>query len=141
MAIWRAGSELGHPFLSHAELDADAVLVRSIYMPATDVTVAEQSGEILGFIALSGSFIGALFVAPARHRQGLGRKLLAHAARKHPLLQVEVYAENPAARRFYTASGFIETLCYLTDDQGRPHPLIRMQRDAAARPAPVQTAA
>lgn len=141
MTIWRAGSEQGHPFLSRAELDADAILVRNVYMPATDITVAEQAGEILGFIALSENFIGALFVAPERHRQGLGRMLLADAARKHPLLDVEVYAANSTARRFYATSGFIETLCHLNDDQGRPHPLIRMQCDAVARPAPVQTAA
>lgn len=132
MNIWRAGSEIGHPFLGRAALDADAELVRSHYMPKTDITLAERAGEILGFIALSGNFVGALFVAPAWHRQGVGERLLAEAARHHPLLGVEVYAENRAARRFYAANGFAETLCHLTDDQGRPHAVIRMQRGAVA---------
>lgn len=130
MSIWRAASEIGHPFLTSADLDADADLVRTIYMPATDITVAEKDGEIAGFIALSGDFIGALFVAPAFHRNGIGARLLAHVARLHPVLEVEVYVANATARRFYAASGFAEVLCHLTDDQCRPHSLIRMRRPA-----------
>lgn len=133
MTIWRAGSEQGHPFLSRAELDADSILVRNVYMPATDITVAEQAGQVLGFIALSDNFIGALFVHPAHHRRGIGARLLDHAARHHPTLIVEVYAANHSARDFYAATGFVETMGHLTDDQGRPHPLIRLQRDNAAR--------
>lgn len=132
MTIWRAGSEFAHPFLSRADLDADEDLVRTIYMPSTDITVAEKDGEIVGFIALSGAFIGALFVAPAFHRNGIGARLLAHVARLHPALEVEVYVANAAARRFYTAAGFTEVLGQLTDDQGRPHPLVRMIRAAGA---------
>lgn len=135
MKIWRAASEIGHPFLTSAQLDADANLVRTIYMPATDITVAEKDGEIVGFIALSGDFIGALFVAPALHHRGIGARLLAHVARQHPRLEVEVYLANAAARGFYAAVGFEEVLCHLTDDQGRPHPLIRLQHKAGAVPA------
>lgn len=127
MEIWRAASEIGHPFLTRAELDADADLVRTIYMPSTDITVAVIDSEVVGFIALSGDFIGALFVSPAFHRRGIGARLLAHVARLHPGLEVEVYVANTAARRFYAASGFAEVLCHLTDDQGRPHALIQMQ--------------
>ena len=131
MAIWRAASEVGHPFLPRAQLDADAELVRTLYMPATDITVAVEGGEVAGFIALSGHFIGALFVAPARHRRGIGARLLAHAARLHPVLEVEVYLANTAARRFYASAGFKEVLCQLADDQGRPHPLVRLRQPAA----------
>jgi len=134
MEIWRAASEIGHPFLTPEELDADAELVRIIYMPSTEITVAEASGEIVGFIALSGDFIGALFVAPACHRHGIGTRLLAHVARQQPGLGVEVYVANTAARRFYAAAGFTEVLCHLSDDQGRPHPLIRMIRRAGVLP-------
>lgn len=133
MNIWRAGSDFAHPFLSAAELDADAILVRNIYMPATDITVAEQAGQVLGFIALSDNFIGALFVHPAHHRRGIGARLLDHAAQHHPTLIVEVYAANHSARDFYAETGFVETMGHLTDDQGRPHPLIRLQRDNSAR--------
>lgn len=131
MEIWRAASEIGHPFLTRNDLDADADLVRRIYMPTTDITVAVSGGRVAGFIALSGSFIGALFVAPAFHRCGIGARLLAHVAGLHPALDVEVYAANGAARYFYRASGFTELLCRLSDDQGRPHPVIRMRREGA----------
>jgi GNAT superfamily N-acetyltransferase len=134
MAIWRAASEVGHPFLSRNDLEADANLVRRVFMPSTDITVAERLGEAAGFIGLAGGFIGALFVAPRHHRQGIGARLLADAARRHRRLAVEVYAANAAARRFYSARGFVETLCHLTDDRGRRLPLIRMERDAGSMP-------
>jgi GNAT superfamily N-acetyltransferase len=141
MAIWRAASEVGHPFLSAEDLDADAVLVRTLYMPSTDITVAEMGGVVVGFIALSGNFVGGLFVAPTRHRQGIGARLLAHAAARHPVLEVEVYLANRSARRFYAAAGFAEVLCQRFDDRGRALPLVRMRaRKADGRP-PVAGAA
>lgn len=134
MEIWRAASEIGHPFLRPADLDADADLVRTIYMPATDITVAAQGGEIAGFIARAGDLIGALFVAPARHRQGVGTRLLDHVASDHAPLDVEVYAANRAAHQFYANAGFAEVLRRPADDRGRPYPLIRMRLGPPVRP-------
>lgn len=126
LAIWRAASEAGHPFLDAATLDADAVVVRDSYMPAADITVAERDGVVAGFIALLGDLVGGLFVDPALHRSGAGRALIEDAARRKGRLEVEVYAANPGARAFYSACGFVEAGRRDTDDHGRPLPLIRM---------------
>jgi len=133
MAIWRAASEAGHPFLDAASLDHDAALVRAEYMPAADITVAQRGGETVGFIALLADFIGGLFVDPARHRCGAGRALVMHAASRNPRLEVEVYAANVAARAFYAACGFAEAGRRERDDQGRPFALVRMVRESGAR--------
>jgi ribosomal protein S18 acetylase RimI-like enzyme len=141
MAIWRRASEAGHPFLSAAELDADAHLVRTLYIPGAEITVAEADGRILGCATLVGSFVGGLFVDPAAHRRGIGRRLMAHAERLRGPLTLEVYLDNPLARAFYTALGYREILCQITDDQGRPHPLVRMttaEDAASALPAPAR---
>jgi ribosomal protein S18 acetylase RimI-like enzyme len=139
MAIWRRASEAGHPFLPAAELDADADLVRTLYIPGAEITVAEEDGRILGFVALVGSFVGGLFVDPAAHRRGVGRRLMADAESRRGSLTLEVYMENPSARAFYSALGYREILCQITDDQGRPHRLVRMtsaEDTASALPAP-----
>jgi ribosomal protein S18 acetylase RimI-like enzyme len=126
MAIWRRASEAGHPFLSAADLDADAELVRTLYIPGAEITVAEEDGRILGFVALVGTFVGGLFVDPAAHRRGVGRRLMADAESRRGPLTLEVYVANATARAFYRALGYREILCQITDDQGRPHPLVRM---------------
>lgn len=126
MALWRAASEIGHPFLEAATLDADAVVVRDSYMPAAEITVAEQAGTVVGFIALLGDLVGGLFVDPAAHRSGAGRALVSDALRRKGRLDVEVYAANAGARAFYIACGFVETGRRDTDDHGRALPLICM---------------
>ena len=127
MIVWRRASETGHPFLDAATLDADAALVRDRYMPAADIHVAETEGAVVGFLALLGSFVGGLFVDPSRHGQGIGRALVLEARRRHPVLEVEVYEANAAARGFYARIGFVETGRRERDDQGRPLPLIAMR--------------
>ena len=128
LAIWRAASESGHPFLTLADLDADQVLVRDIYLSKAAITLACEGQEPAGFIALIDDFIGGLFVQPARHRQGVGRLLIATASRQAGPLRVEVYAANENALRFYETLGFEQTAVRATDDQGRPHALVRLEQ-------------
>jgi regulation of enolase protein 1 (concanavalin A-like superfamily)/GNAT superfamily N-acetyltransferase len=126
LAIWRAASEVGHPFLDAATLDADATIVRTRYMPAAAITVAESAGRVVGFVALLGDHVGGLFVDPAAHRAGAGRALVADALARMGRLTVEVYAANTGARAFYAACGFTETGGRAMDDLGRALPLVRM---------------
>ncbi|AZQ67628.1 GNAT family N-acetyltransferase [Silicimonas algicola] len=127
MILWRRASEVGHPFLDAATLDADGSLVRERYMPAADIRVAETEGAVVGFIALLRSFIGGLFVDPSRHGQGIGRALVLDALRRHRALDVEVYEANNETRSFYARLGFAETGRRERDDQDRPLPLIAMR--------------
>ncbi len=128
LAIWRAASETGHPFLTRTELDADQVLVRDIYLSRATITLACDDEGPVGFIALIDDFIGGLFVLPARHRQGVGRLLINAASRQAGPLSVEVYVENAKALRFYEALGFVQTATRTVDDQGRPYALVRLEQ-------------
>ncbi|TFL16672.1 GNAT family N-acetyltransferase [Jannaschia formosa] len=134
LAIWRVASEAGHPFLDAATLDADAVQVRDVYMPAAEIVVAERGGAVVGFIALLDDLVGGLFVDPATHRSGAGRALIRDAARVRGRLEVEVYEANAGARAFYAACGFAETGRREIDDHGRKLPLIRMTLTRGDRP-------
>ena len=128
LAIWRAASESGHPFLTSADLDSDQVLVRDIYLAKAAITLACDREEPVGFIALIDDFIGGLFVKPAWHRRGVGRLLVNAASRQVGPLKVEVYAANTNAIRFYEVSGFVPTTERATDDRGRRHALIRLEQ-------------
>ncbi|MGP9819852.1 GNAT family N-acetyltransferase [Salinarimonas sp. NSM] len=128
LAVWRAASRSGHPFLGETALAADAVLVRDVYLPKAEIAVAEEEGRLVGFVALLDAVVGGLFVDPAHHGSGIGRALVLHAAERKGALDVEVYEANAGARAFYARLGFVEAGRRETDDQGRPHPLLRLRR-------------
>jgi ribosomal protein S18 acetylase RimI-like enzyme len=67
--------------------------------------------------------VGGLFVHPAHHARGFGRRLLEHAAALKGRLTLEVYIANPAARRFYDRCGFIAVERRETDDDGNAWPV------------------
>jgi putative acetyltransferase len=94
--------------------------------------LAEQDGRIVGYISLWGAFIGALFVDPACHGQGIGRQLVEAAAARKGGLAVDVYADNRTAGAFYRAVGFVNVRRRPTDGEGRPFALIRMERPPSA---------
>ena len=83
---------------------------------ATDIRerptfVIEHAGEIAGFYSLKPApdtwTLDNLWVAPARTRRGIGRRLLAHAlefAERHGAAEVRVDAD-PNAEAFYLSCG------------------------------------
>jgi putative acetyltransferase len=126
--IWHQASRVGHPFLSAQDLAEQKVLVRDIYLPKAENWVATIAGQPVGFIGLLDNFVGGLFVHPAAHGMGVGRALIEHAAQLKGGLEVEVYALNGNALKFYQRLGFIQTSTRDSDDQGRPLQLVRMTR-------------
>lgn len=130
LSIWLAASRVGHPFLGEEILAEQQVLVRDVYLPNAETWVADDHGQVVGFIGLLGDFVGGLFVAPERHGSGVGRNLIEHAFGLKGALTVEVYAANPIAPDFYRRCGFVEIGRKDHDDEGRPFPLIRMRLGA-----------
>ncbi|ALV26490.1 acetyltransferase [Pannonibacter phragmitetus] len=129
LRIWRAASELGHPFLGKDQLDAQEKLTAEIYLPMAETWVIEVNGQPAGFIGLLDDFIGGLFVDPAQHGRGLGKALVAHALKSRSSLDLEVYARNEAAHGFYRRLGFLEVGRRPEDDNGLPFEVIRLRLD------------
>ena len=124
--VWEAANRVGHPFFDEAELLARRRRLIEVYLPASESWVAWGEGRIVGGIGLDGAFVGGLFVDPAHHRCGIGRRLLDHATALKGPLALEVYVANPAARRFYDRCGFIAVDRREVDDDGRPWPVVVM---------------
>ncbi|MDZ7709255.1 MAG: GNAT family N-acetyltransferase [Roseovarius sp.] len=72
------------------------------------VRVAHVQGRIAGFVLRDGARLHALYVAPNRRGQGVGRALLAEAQAQAGALDLWVLADNLPARRFYRGAGFAE---------------------------------
>lgn len=126
LAIWSEASRIAHPFVEGEGAGERLRRVRDIYLPEAETWVAEEDGEVVGFIGLLGSEIGGLFVAPGRQGGGLGRRLVRHAADIKGDLILEVFERNAAARAFYGRLGFVED--GRRDDPETGHALVRMTR-------------
>lgn len=109
------------------------------------VFLAEQAGEAVGFACVrrkaeaAGPLLDNLHVLPGRKGEGIGRRLIAAAAAwlaaKEPeaALQLVVWADNVAARRFYEWLGGREAEVFEAPTPGGgTAPQVRVRWDRAA---------
>ena len=71
-----------------------------------ETTVYDVDGHAVGFIALIGNEVGAIFVDPDHQSMGVGRALMNHARESRPFLELNVFEANAIGRRFYDTYGF-----------------------------------
>lgn len=129
LSIWRAASEIGHPFFSNDQLNEQQKVVGEVYLPQAETFVAEHDGAPVGFIGMLGHFVGGLFVAPEAHGQGIGRALVTFVLERDGALELDVYALNETAIGFYRRLGFVEVERRSTDDNNQPFEVIRLRID------------
>ena len=106
LSAWENASKIAHAFLSdefQAQVRKD---IPELYLPNADTWVVESGHRVVGFIALIGNEIGAIFLQPELHGKGLGKMMLDKARELHGDLEVEVFSKNSIGRRFYSEYGF-----------------------------------
>lgn len=116
---WRSASELATPFLDEAFLEQEELNIRDIYIPNTETWVYDLDGTVVGFIALAGNEVGAIFLDPVHHGKGIGRQLMDHAAKLHKHLVLDVFKENKVGQRFYFRYGFEIIREHLHEETGK----------------------
>ncbi|HRD85554.1 MAG TPA: GNAT family N-acetyltransferase [Rubrivivax sp.] len=85
--------------------------VQDSLLPSTTVSIAVESGAVVGFIALAermdGPWIDQLYVHPARLRRGIGSTLLqVTLMRLKGAVRLYTFKENHNARQFFERYGF-----------------------------------
>jgi putative acetyltransferase len=128
IALWRAAVDATHDFLSREDRLAIEVEVRAFLPEASLWLAVDDNDHPLGFMLLDGGHMDALFVDPVVRGRGVGAELVRHALQLHPKLTTEVNEQNEQAVGFYERMGFGCIGRTAFDNQGRPYPLIRLQR-------------
>lgn len=72
------------------------------------VTVAERRKTVIGFAALNGSDLNAVYVTQTARGSGVGQALLDHLKAQNPHLLLWTFQANSGAQRFYERHGFSE---------------------------------
>ena len=127
--VWLRSVRATHTFLSEEDIQAMIPQVRD-YLASSEPefwVLCDDSGVIRGFMGMSGSKMDSLFLAPEFQRRGAGRRLVRHAQALRGELTTDVNEQNPAARRFYEACGFVVEGRSELDEQGRPYPLLHLR--------------
>ena len=106
LETWESASRLAHPFLREDFLEQERYNIPNLYLPNAETWVIEQEKQVIGFIALLGNEVGAIFVKPEFHGTGAGKALMDKARELRGNLQVEVFEANSIGRRFYERYGF-----------------------------------
>jgi putative acetyltransferase len=131
LALWERSVRATHAFLTEADIaELRPLVAEALSGDALDLWVLTETGDApIGFMGLAGNDISALFLEPARRGQGAGRMLVFHAQTlRAGELTVDVNEQNPQARGFYEALGFVVVGRSPLDDGGRPFPLLHLRR-------------
>lgn len=106
LEIWLSASIKAHSFIEPSFWQSQVENMRSIYLPSSEVYVYEDEKALLGFYAIHGETLAAIFVKPSHQGTGIGKKLIKHAEQQRDTLLLTVYKENEASIKFYLKCGF-----------------------------------
>jgi len=115
---WYSASKIAHPFLSEEFLEQERKNIAFDHLPNAETWVYELDGVVIGFIALIGNEVGAIFLDPRYHGKGIGRKLMDHAKSLREFLELDVFKDNNIGRGFYKKCGFREEYEHVHEETG-----------------------
>lgn len=130
LEVWESAVRATHDFLKEEDIVFLRPLIFEQYLDAVELRCAKnEHGKILGFCGVAASKLEMLFVLPENRRQGIGSLLCGHAIKHMMVRKVDVNEQNQQTICFYEYLGFRITGRSPMDGQGKPFPLLHMERD------------
>jgi putative acetyltransferase len=108
LEAWYRASLIAHSFLTEEFFVEERQQIAEQWLPMAETMVYEFGGRVVGFVALIGNEVGAIFVHPECQGRGIGRALMDWARASRPFLELDVFEANVIGRRFYERYGFEE---------------------------------
>ncbi len=109
--VWHSSGRAAYRFLPTWQaftLEHAREVFRNVIAPRCELWVGTHGEQVVAYLALQGSYIDRLYVAPIYQRQGWGSRLLAHAKSLRPDgLELHTHLENYPARALYEQHGFV----------------------------------
>lgn len=93
-------------FLEENFLAQERKNIPDLYLPNADTWVVEIGNQVVGFIALIGNEVGAIFLQPEHQGKKMGKLMMDKAQELHGDLEVEVFEKNSIGCDFYAQYGF-----------------------------------
>lgn len=124
--IWEASVRDTHHFLSIDDLQKIKGEV-PMYLPKLDVRLWYDDHSLIGFSSTNHNHLEMLFLDPAKIGQGYGKQIIKALIRDFGVTTVDVNKDNENAKMFYLKSGFSIVGESLTDDAGRPYPILHLK--------------
>lgn len=84
MAIWLQTNLQAHPFVAPTYWQENKAFVRAA-LPKATLILAEEEGQIIGFLGLMDNYIAGIFIKKAFQGKGIGQKLLQVAKEEQDL--------------------------------------------------------
>ncbi|OBK47145.1 GCN5 family acetyltransferase [Mycobacterium sp. 1081908.1] len=131
--VWRSAVDATHGFLRRSDRDEIERRLPSDYLPHVRLVVAERGDEVVGFAGVAHDKLEMLFVDAGHRGSGVGSALLSHVIDVDSVRYVDVNEDNAEAVAFYRNRGFTVVGRSDLDDDGRPYPLLRMERRPLGR--------
>lgn len=126
--VWEASVRASHHFLAADEVDYYKPLVLKYALPESEPYGIMINQRLAGYIGIRAHKIEMLFIHPDFFGQGLGSQLLEYAVHELKCAKVDVNEENPKAYEFYLKHGFKIISRDELDDNGKPHPILHLQK-------------
>jgi putative acetyltransferase len=126
--LWQRSWQLAYPTIDFAQrVNWWRERWRNELVPKAEIMVAEQAGEITGFVTIDGGgYLDQLVVAPDQWGSRLADALVDEAKRIAPKrVTLLVNTDNARAIRFYERNGFAHAGEDVNPSSGRP--VLKMQ--------------
>lgn len=127
LKVWEASVRATHDFLDEADIQSYKSIIAERYLDQLRLFGVQQEDRILGFIGVSETSIGLLFVLPETRGMGIGMALVNYVYQHWHITEVDVNEQNVQAFDFYRHLGFEVTERSATDAIGKPFPVLSMK--------------